>query len=82
MLTDNQEAIDDSLIQFELLTSTLNEDESVILSPLMQSLQNQIKLYNAQVSWLEIALAEVEKHIQLYEASYRVRFQTIIGEIL
>jgi hypothetical protein len=82
MLTDNQEAIDDFLIQFELLTGTLNEDEGVILSPFVQSLQNQIKLYNAQISWLEIALAEVEKHIQLYEASYRVRFQTIIGEIL
>ena len=82
MLTDNQEAIADFLIQFELLTGALNEDEGVILSPLMQSLQNQIKLYNAQVSWLEIALAEIEKHIQLYEASYRVRFQTIIGEIL
>ena len=82
MLTDNQEAIDDFLIQFELLTGTLNEDEGMILSPLMQSLQNQIKLYHAQISWLEIALAEVEKHIQLYEASYRVRFQTIIGEIL
>ena len=25
---------------------------------------------------------QVEKHIQLYEASYRVRFQTIIGDIL
>ena len=82
MLTDNQEAIDDFLIQFELLTGALNEDEGVILSPLVQSLQNQIKLYNAQISWLEIAIAEVEKHIQLYEASYRVRFQTIIGEIL
>jgi hypothetical protein len=82
MLTDNQEAIDDFLIQFELLTGTLNKDEGVILSPLVQSLQNQIKLYHAQISWLEIALAEVEKHIQLYEASYRVRFQAIIGEIL
>lgn len=82
MLTDNQEAIDDFLIQFELLTGILNEDEGVILSPLVQSLQNQIKLYNAQISWLEIAVAEVEKNIQLYEASYRVRFQTIIGEIL
>lgn len=82
MLIDNQEAINDYLIQFELLTGILNEDEGVILSPLVKSLQNQIKLYNAQISWLEIAIAEVEKHIQLYEASYRVRFQTIIGEIL
>jgi hypothetical protein len=82
MLTDNQEAINDFLIQFELLTGTLNEDEGVILSPLIQSLHNQIKLYNAQISWLEITLAEVEKQIELYEASYRVRFQTIIGEIL
>jgi hypothetical protein len=82
MLINNKEAIDDFLIQFELLTGTLNEDEGVILSLWVQTLQNQIKLYHAQISWLEIALAEAEKHIQLYEASYRVRFQTIIGEIL
>jgi hypothetical protein len=82
MMTDNKEAIDDFLIQFKLLTGTLNEDEGLILSPLMQSLQNQIRLFNTQISWLELAIAEVEKHIQLYEASYRVRFQTIIGEIL
>jgi len=82
MLTDNQEAIEDFLIQFELLIATLNQEEGLILSPLVQSLQNQIKLYHVQISWLEIALAEVEKQIQLYEATYRVRFQTIIGEIL
>jgi phosphatidylserine/phosphatidylglycerophosphate/cardiolipin synthase-like enzyme len=82
VLTDNKEAIDDFLIQFSLLTGTLNEEEGIVLSPFVQSLQSQINLYNAQISWLEITLSESEKHIQLYEASYRVRFQGIIGEIL
>lgn len=82
VLTDNKEAIADFLIQFSLLTGTLNEEEGIVLSPLVQSLQSQINLYNAQISWLEITLSESEKHIQLYEASYRVRFQGIIGEIL
>lgn len=82
VLTDNKEAIADFLIQFSLLTGTLNGEEGIVLSPLVQSLQSQINLYNAQISWLEITLSESEKHIQLYEASYRVRFQGIIGEIL
>lgn len=82
VLTDNKEAIADFLIQFSLLTGTLNEEEGIVLSPFVQSLQSQINLYNAQISWLEITLSEIEKHIQLYEASYRVRFQGIIGEIL
>ncbi len=82
IITDEQESIKDFLLEFERFIEQAIEEEGLVVSPLVQALHHQIKLYNSQISWLEVALAEAEKQLECYEASYRVRFQQIIEEIL
>jgi hypothetical protein len=82
IITDEQESIKDFLLEFERFIEQAIEEEGLVVSPLVQALHHQIKLYNSQISWLEVALAEAEKQLECYEAGYRVRFQQIIEEIL
>lgn len=82
IVTDEEESVNDFISEFERFAGQTKDEAGIVVSPLVQSLHNQIKLYNSQISWLELALAEAEKQIEYYEASYRVRFQTIIEEIL
>ena len=79
---DEPETIVDFTAEFERLIEPFKEEEGLIISPLKQFLQSQIKLQQSQISWLSSSIAEIEKYIDLYEATYRVRFQIIIGEIL
>lgn len=81
-LIHEQETIADFLAEFERLAGQIQEENGVMVSQVIQSLHSQIKFYNHQISWLELELAEVQKHIELYEATYRLRFQRIIEEIL
>lgn len=82
IITDEQESIKDFLLEFERFIEQAIEEEGLVVSPLVQALHHQIKLYNSQMSWLEVAIAEAEKQLERYEAAYRVRFQQIIEEIL
>ena len=82
IITDEQESIKDFLLEFERFIEQAIEEEGLVVSPLVQALHHQIKLYNSQISWLEVALAEARKQLECYEAGYRVRFQQIIEEIL
>lgn len=82
IITDEQESIKDFLLEFERFIEQAIEEEGLVVSPLVQALHHQIKLYNSQISWLEVALAEAQKQLECYEAGYRVRFQQIIEEIL
>lgn len=82
IITDEQESIKDFLLEFERFIEQAIEEEGLVVSPLVQALHYQIKLYNSQMSWLEVAIAEAEKQLERYEAAYRVRFQQIIEEIL
>lgn len=82
IITDEKESIKDFLLEFERFIEQAIEEEGLVVSPLVQALHHQIKLYNSQISWLEVALAEAEKQLECYEAGYRVRFQQIIEEIL
>ncbi|MDZ7898681.1 MAG: phospholipase D-like domain-containing protein [Arcicella sp.] len=79
---DEAETIQDFTAEFERLIEPFKTEEGLIVSPMKQFLQNQIKLQQSQISWLSGSIAEIEKYIDLYEATYRVRFQAIIGEIL
>ena len=65
----------ETIAEFERLAGQIQEENGVMVSPVIQSLHSQIKFYNHQISWLELELAEVQKHIELYEATYRLRFQ-------
>lgn len=82
IITDEQESIKDFLLEFERFIEQAIEEEGLVVSPLVQALHHQIKLYNSQMSWLEVAIAEAQKQLECYEAGYRVRFQQIIEEIL
>ena len=79
---DEAETIIDFTAEFERLEASFRDEEGLIVSPVKQFLQSQIKIQQSQISWLSSSIAEIEKYIDLYEATYRVRFQGIIGEIL
>ena len=79
---DEAETIIDFTAEFERLAASFKDEEGLIVSPVKQFLQSQIKIQQSQISWLSSSIAEIEKYIDLYEATYRVRFQVIIGEIL
>lgn len=81
-LIDQSDIISEFLSEFERLAAQFTAEDGIIVSPIKQFLQSQINVQNSQISWLASAIAETEKTIELYEASYRVRFQAIIGEIL
>lgn len=81
-IADEPEAIANFLEEFKRLSQNFEESTSIIISQEKGYLLAQIKLLNQQIVYYQSLIAEAQKQIEVYEIQYRLRFQTIIGQIL
>jgi hypothetical protein len=68
--------------QFNELTGFYQFETGLIISNHKQKLEHEIKWALRQISFFENELAQIEKIIELYDVKYRIRFRSLILEIL
>jgi RecG-like helicase len=81
-IIDDAEIVAEFVNQFKELSDFHEFETGLIISNHKQKLEHEIKWALRQISFFENELAQIEKIIELYDVKYRIRFRSLILEIL
>jgi PLD-like domain len=79
---EDNEIIQEFLKEFKSLINFFEFETGLTLHNGKEKLKKAIALAFQQIDFLEVAIAEAHKSIELYDVKYRLRFRDIILEIL